>query len=509
MTLRCAQNRLHSTQPPDPVAKNFPGLRNPSPASSFYVLKCMSDYRTVGVGGFVAEAAEQKKRVIGDEAKRMKREFLGIPDQRKHQQRAAKPLKSRTKEPGTQQRAYRYRFYPTDVQAEQLLQTFGACRWVYNEGLALRVKAWEDYGLSLGFAETSRALTGWRRAPETAWLQDVSSTVLQQSLRHLDSAFARFFKGSTKYPKPKRKHRSRDSATYVRTGFRWHEDPERPGTGLIALAKQTEPLDVRWSRPLPSGDTPVKLTVTRDRAGRFFLYVLVEERIAQLPAAFIPGTKEPKAVGIDLGLAALATLDDGSTVDHPRLLKKYEKQLARLQKELHRKQKGSNNRGKARVKIARLYALISDVRKDALDQLTTRLVRENQVLVVEDLAVANLLRTKRLRNAIADASWGTLLAMLQYKAAWYGRTLVVVDRFFPSTRRCSACHTKGEQLNLSVRSWTCAACGAVHDRDGNAAVNLRDEGLRLYWLVAMALPPGKLPPSVIRASELPECVTAA
>ncbi|WP_327253525.1 RNA-guided endonuclease InsQ/TnpB family protein [Streptomyces sp. NBC_01244] len=457
----------------------------------------------------MAEAAEQKKRVIGAEAKRLKREVLGVPDQRKHQQRAANPLTRRAKEPGTQQRVYRYRFYPTDSQAEQLIQTFGACRWVYNEGLALRVKAWEEHSVSLGFAETSRALTGWRRAPETPWLQDVSSTVLQQSLRHLDSAFARFFKGSTKYPKPKRKHRTRDSATYVRTGFRWHEDPERPGTGLIALAKQTEPLDVRWSRPLPAGVTPVKLTVTRDRAGRFFLYALVEERIAPLPAALAPGTDTPKAVGIDLGLAALVTLDDGSTVDHPKLLKKYEKKLARLQRELHRKQKGSANRGKARAKIARLYALISDVRKDGLDQLTTRLVRENQVLVVEDLAVANLLRVKRLSKSIADASWGTILDMLRYKAAWYGRTLVVVDRFFPSTRRCSACHTKGERLGLSVRSWTCAACDAAHDRDGNAAVNLRDEGLRLYELVATALPPGKAPPSLIRASELPEYVMTA
>nr|WSX51168.1 transposase [Streptomyces sp. NBC_00974] len=457
----------------------------------------------------MADAAEQDKRVVGAEAKRLKREVLGVPDQRKHQQRAAKPLKSRTKEPGTQQRVYRYRFYPTESQAEQLLQTFGACRWVYNEGLALRVKAWEEQRVSLGFAETSRSLTGWRHARKTSWLQEISSTVLQQSLRHLDSAFTRFFKGSAEYPNPKRKHRSRDSATYVRAGFRWHEDPERPGTGLIALAKQTEPLNVRWSRPLPARVAPVKLTVTRDRAKRFFLHVLVEERIAQLPTAFAPGTNTPKVIGIDLGLASLVTLDDGSTADHPRLLKKHGKKLTRLQKELHRKQRGSSNRGKARAKIAKLYALITDVRKDGLDQLTTRLVRENQVLVVEDLAVANLMRTTKLRNSITDASWGIFLDMLRYKTAWYGRTLVVVDRLFPSTRRCSACHTKGERLDLSVRSWTCGACGADHDRDGNAAVNLRDEGMRLYWLVTMALPPGRTPPPVIRASELPECVTAA
>lgn len=145
---------------------------------------------------------------------------------------------------------YRYRFYPDPTQAEQLEKTFGACRWVYNEGLALRVGAWERHRVSVGFAETCRALTGWRQASATSWLREVSSTVLQQSLRHLDSAFTRFFKQSAKYPQRKRKHLSRDSATYVRTGFRWAEDTDRPGTGLVTLAKQTVPLDVRWSRPL-------------------------------------------------------------------------------------------------------------------------------------------------------------------------------------------------------------------------------------------------------------------
>ncbi|MER5775714.1 transposase [Streptomyces sp. NPDC002039] len=464
----------------------------------------------------MAAAADQGTRVVGDEAGRVKREVLGIPDQRKHRGRAAKPVAGRVKEPGTRQRVYRYRFHPTESQARQLVQTFGACRWVYNEGLALRTNAWRDHHVSVGFAETSRALTGWRRAEETAWLQDVSSTVLQQSLRHLDSAFTRFFRGTARHPRPKRRHRSRDSATYVRTGFRLHEDPERPGTGQVTLAKHNEPLDVRWSRPMPSGVTPVKLTVIRDRAGRYFLHALVEEHIEPLPAAFTPGTTTPRAVGLDLGLAALVTLDDGSTAAHPGLLKKHAKKLRRLQKDLHRKQKGSRNRGKARERIAKLHASLSDARQDGLDQLTTRLVRENQVLVVEDLAVAQLTRassgaTRRgkagLNRSILDAAWGEFLRLLRYKCAWYGRTLVIVDRFFPSTRRCSACRTKGERLDLSVRSWSCAACGATHDRDVNAAVNLRDEGLRLYRQVAMALAPDQAVPAVIRASELPRCPT--
>ncbi|MDX3379070.1 transposase [Streptomyces sp. ME02-6991-2A] len=468
----------------------------------------------------MAEAAEKDEliRITGAEAKRVKREALGVPDRAKHQQRVAVPMQRRTPEADTRQRVYRYRCYPTPTQAEQLIKTFGACRWTYNEGLALRDKAWREHRVSLGFAESCRALTGWRNAEGTRWLQEVSSTVLQQALRHLDTAFGRFFKGTTKHPRPKKKSRSRDSATYVRTGFRWLEDPERPGTGLISLAKQSGPLRIRWSRPLPTGVRPVKLTVSRDRAGRFFVSVLVEERIEPLPPVFLRDGGAPKAVGLDLGLTALVTLDDGEKVDHPRLLKKYGAKLAQLQRSLHRKKRGSSNREKARQEIARLYALIGDVRRDALDQLTTRLVRENQVLVVEDLSIASLVRSPKgkgrrrkagLNRAILDASWGELLKQLLYKCAWYGRTLVIVDRFFPSTRRCSACGVTGPKLDLAVRSWSCSGCGAVHDRDVNAARNLREEGMRMYELVASALPPGRAMPSMIRASEMPDVVLTA
>ncbi|MFE9093066.1 RNA-guided endonuclease InsQ/TnpB family protein [Streptomyces sp. NPDC007264] len=393
--------------------------------------------------------------VRGDEADRIKREVLGIGDRRKHHTRKATRLQPHTKEPDTRHRLYRFRFYPTKEQAEQLARTFGACRWVYNEGLALRSSAWEEHRVNVGFAETCRALTGWKQAEKTAWLKDVSSTVLQQSLRHLDQAYGRFFKGEAKYPKRKKKGQSRDAASYARTGFRWVENPEWPGTGLITLARQAEPLHIRWSRALPAGTVPVRLAVTRDRAGRYFVSALVEERVATLPAALEPGSREPKAVGLDLGLASLITMDDGTKVDHPRLLKRYAEKLARLQRELHKKVRGSRNRERARQKIARLYALITDVRRDMLDQFTTRLVRENQVLVVEDLSIMTLLRSARgkgrrwkakLNQAIFDAAWGELLRQLRYKCEWYGRTLVIVDRFFPSTRRCSACHAKGPRI---------------------------------------------------------------
>jgi putative transposase len=232
----------------------------------------------------------------------------------------------------------------------------------------------------------------------------------------------------------------------------------------------------------------VRLSVTRDQAGRYFVSALVQERIAPLPPVFAPGTREPKVVGVDLGLASLVTLDDGTKIDHPRLLTRYAEKLARLQQQLHRKVKGSKNREKIRQRIGRLYAMIKDVRRDMLDKLTTRLVCENQVLVVEDLSIATLTRAARgkgrrrkarLNESIVDAGWGELLRLLRYKCEWYGRKLVVVDRFFPSTRRCSACHAMGPKIDVSVRLWTCSECGALHDRDVNAAVNLRDEGLRL------------------------------
>lgn len=457
------------------------------------------------MAGQEGSPAERPTRVTGDEARRIKREDLGIPGRSKHEKRAAAPMKGRTKAAGTRERTYRFRFYPSPGQADQLVRTFGACRWVYNRGLDLRREGWERHRVSIGYAETCRALTGWRRAEETSWLRDVSSTVLQQSLRHLDGAFKRFFREAARYPRGKKKGRSRDSATYVRTGFRWVEDPDRPGTGLVTLAKQSEPLDVRWSRALPSGAHPVKVTVTRDRAGRYFLSVLVEESVSRLsPAA-------GKAVGLDVGITSLVTLDDGSKVDHPRLLRRYRARLARLQRQLHRKRRGSRNREKARLAIARLYARIGDVRRDLLDQLTTRLVRENQVLVVEGLDIEGLKGRRsgmdkrlraRLNEGITDAGWGALLRRLAYKAEWYGRTLVVVDPHFPSTRICSHCRAVEGPTDLSVRVWTCAACGATHDRDGNAAVNLREEGLRLYRLVVGAEPGEREAPPLIRAVDL-------
>uniref|UniRef100_UPI00093F0B23 RNA-guided endonuclease InsQ/TnpB family protein n=1 Tax=Streptomyces kebangsaanensis TaxID=864058 RepID=UPI00093F0B23 len=264
------------------------------------------------------------------------------------------------------------------------------------------------------------------------------------------------------YPRFKSRKKSRQSAEYTRSAFNWRD-------GRLTLAKMAEPLDIRWSRPLPEGVEPTTVTVSRDAAGRWFVSLLCEDTIASAPAP-------DAAVGIDAGITSLVTLSTGEKVANPKYERRDRARLAKAQRELSRKAKGSNNRAKARRRVARVHARIADRRRDFLHKLTTRLVRENQTVVIEDLTVRNLLRNGRLARAISDASWAELRSMLEYKCAWYGRELVVIDRWFPSSKLCGACGAVRETLPLNVREWTCA-CGATHDRDVNAARNILAAGL--------------------------------
>ncbi|MDF5754567.1 RNA-guided endonuclease TnpB family protein [Spongiactinospora sp. TRM90649] len=358
-------------------------------------------------------------------------------------------------------RAYRYRFYPTPGQAAELARTFGCVRLVYNKALEARAREYRVEGRRVSYAESSAMLTRWKRGGEFGFLSEVSCVPLQQALRHLQAAFANFFARRAGYPAFKSRKRSRSSAEYTRSAFRWRD-------GTLRLAKMDAPLDVRWSRPLPEGAEPSTVTVSRDAAGRWFVSLPVEEKITPLPPA-------DAAVGVDVGITALATLSTGEKIPNPRHERRDRRRLAKAQRALARKEKGSNNRAKARLKVARVYARIADRRRDHLHKVTTRLVRENQVIAVEDLAVRNMVKNRSLARAVADASWRELRGMLEYKAAWYGRTLVVVDRWFPSSRLCSACGALREAIPLNVREWTCA-CGAVHDRDVNAARNVLAAG---------------------------------
>ncbi|MCX4692993.1 RNA-guided endonuclease TnpB family protein [Streptomyces sp. NBC_01408] len=350
-------------------------------------------------------------------------------------------------------RAFKYRFYPTDAQAIELQRTFGCVRKVYNLALAARTEA-RTRGERVGYGQTSTLLTAWKRTEELAYLAEVSSVPLQQALRHLQSAFTGFWGKRAKYPRFKSKRGSRASAEYTRSAFRYTN-------GRLTLAKVPEPLDIVWSRPLPAGGDP----------------------------------------------------STGEKIRNPKHERRDREQLARAQRALSRKEKCSNNRAKARIRVARIHARIADRRRDHLHQLTTRLVRENQTLVIEDLTVKNMLGNHKLARAIGDAAWRELRSMLEYKTAWYGRELIIVDRWFPSTRLCSTCGALADPMPLDVRHWTCGICGTTHDRDRNAAINLLAAGLAVAACGADARPhresPSRSGRSVVKQEAPPVRVGAS
>ncbi|MET7828140.1 RNA-guided endonuclease TnpB family protein [Streptomyces sp. NPDC005386] len=360
-------------------------------------------------------------------------------------------------------RAFKYRFYPTDAQAAELSRTFGCVRKVYNLALAARTQAWTRQE-RVTYNQTSAMLTAWKKSEELAYLNEVSSVPLQQALRHLQRAFTSFFAGRAKYPKFKSRKRSRKSAEYSMSAFRFRE-------GRLTLAKMREPLDIVWSRPLPAGVSPSTVTVSQDSAGRWFVsLVCVDAFVQPLPAI-------DRAVGIDVGLNHLLTLSTGEKIANPGHERRDRAALAKAQRRLAKKAPGDGaNRVKARRRVAKIHARISDRRRDTLHKLTTRLVRENQALVIEDLSVRNIVRNRSLARAVSDAAWADFRSLLEYKAHWYGRVVIAVDRWFPSSKLCSDCGALKERMPLHVRTWTCD-CGATHDRDVNAAKNLLAAGL--------------------------------
>jgi putative transposase len=352
------------------------------------------------------------------------------------------------------QKAYKYRFFPTIAQANQLAQTFGSARFVWNRGLELRSKTYEQEQKSITYTQTALALTHWKKEPEKAFLKDVSSVVLQQSLRNLDTAFENFFAKRASYPKFKRR-RDKQSVRYQTNAFSFRE-------GKLRLAKQDGPLAISWSRPLPADAQLLSVTVSKDKAERYFISILVETEVLSLP-------ETTADVGIDVGIKTLAVCSNGERLKNPRPLVKGEKRLKLKQRRLSRKVKGSNNRRKQRIKVARQHAKIRDIRTDKIHQFTTKTIRENQAVYVEGLNVGGMLKNHQLAKHLADASFAEIFRQLEYKAAWYGRDFIQLDQFFPSSKLCSVCGHLLLKLPLSVREWTCPECDTEHDRDGNAA----------------------------------------
>ena len=364
---------------------------------------------------------------------------------------------------------YNYRVYPDTAQREALARSFGCARVVFNDGLRLRQQAREAGEKYLSDGDLSkRVITQAKDTPQRAWLGEVSSVVLQQALADLNVAYRNFFAsicGKRKGRKvaPPRFRSRKDNRQAIR--FTKNSRFKVLDNGRLRLPKIGD-VPVRWSRSLPSEAGSV--TVIRDAAGRYFAsFVVTIGHVETLPEV------EPE-VGIDLGLTHFAVMSDGTKVAAPKFLRRAARKLKRLQQDLSRKQRGSQNRKKAVVKVARAHARVADTRRDWQHKLSTAIIRDNQAVYVEDLCVVGLGRT-RLAKSVHDAGWVSFTGMLEYKAARYGRTFGRVDRFFPSTRMCSACGRINEKMALNVRAWDCP-CGSHHDRDVNAAKNIKAAG---------------------------------
>jgi putative transposase len=361
-----------------------------------------------------------------------------------------------------QKKAYKYRFYPSDEQKRILAQTFGCCRYVYNWALRERTDAYYQHGERLSYEDTAQRLVRLKKQEETLWLTEVSSVPLQQALRHLERAFRNFFEGRADYPTFKKK-RHQQAATYASNAFIWKRE-------ALTLAKMDAPPAIVWHRPLPDGWKPSSVTITKDEAERYFVSLLGEEDIKALEFT-------PHMIGLDLGLKSMVITSDGHPYGNPKFFAKDQKKLAQAQRRHARKKKGSKKRNKARLKVARIHKKMADRRRDYHHQLSVRIIRENQVVCVESLQVKNMVKNHCLAKSISDVGWFDFVRQLEYKAAWYGRSLVKIDKWYPSSKRCFDCGHLLDSLPLDVRSWTCPECGVVHDRDINAAQNILAAGL--------------------------------
>jgi putative transposase len=345
-----------------------------------------------------------------------------------------------------------------------LNRTFGCVRVVWNRILAARQARWRLQGKTTSYAESDRALTAMKKDPELAFLSEVSSVPLQQALRHQDKAFGMFFAGRARYPRFKSR-RSRQCVHYTRSAFTMRG-------GQLRLAKMSAALRYVWSWPDVDAGTldPAMVIVSREPDGRWYVTFTVDAATPVRPE------DTGHAIGIDLGVTDFITTSDGNKIANPRHLERKARRLARYQRRLARCQKGSANRAKAAAKVARAHRKVRHARRDFLHRASTSLVRQHDVIAIEDLAVQNMVRNRHLSRAISDCGWGEFRRQLDYKCERYGRRLVVIDRWYPSSKTCSACGHLLADLSLPTRHWSCPSCGARHDRDINAAQNILAAG---------------------------------
>jgi len=358
-----------------------------------------------------------------------------------------------------------YRIYPTDDQAKQLAQTFGCVRYVWNWALSLRSVGFKN-GERIGYAATSSRLTELKKQTEVAWLNDVSSVPLQQSLRDLQTAYTNFFEKRAGYPSFKKKQ-GQQSAEYTKSGFSFDA-----ATRTLKLAK-IGAVKVKWSRGKPL--EPSSVRVIRDASGRYFASMVVEVLAVKL-------AETGESVGIDFGLNRLATLSTGERIANPKHSYRHQKRMAALQRRVARKTKGSNRRKHAVLQVAKLHAKIADTRKDAAHKFSTDMVKRFDSIYIEDLNLRGMVKNHSLARSVSDAGIGMMTRMLESKAERYGRTVVKIDRWFPSSKMCSACGHINSAVVLGVKDWACPSCGVHHDRDDNASRNILAVGLTVSAL---------------------------
>jgi putative transposase len=354
-------------------------------------------------------------------------------------------------------RGFKFRFYPTKEQETLLRQTLGCARFVWNYFLDLRQKSWKQENKSLSYYDTAKLLTQLKKEPEYIWLNDVSIIPLRYSIYDLDGTYKKFFKGNCGYPNFKKKS-GKNSIGLDTSAFRIKD-------GKFFIAKSKQPLNIRFHIQLPQNQEIRFLTISLEPSGKWYVSFNLEDPSIQ------PLPESQNQIGIDLGITTFATTSNGDKIKSPDLKKEYQK-LKRLQRRMSKKQKGSKNRNKARLKVARQYEKITNIRKNFHHQVSRKLVNENQVIVLEDLKVKNMVKNRKLSRAISEQGWYQFRSFLEYKCNWYGRELIVISQWYPSSKTCSSCGSIQPKMPLSVREWTCPDCGTKHDRDINAAKNI-------------------------------------